>query len=99
MVPKRWAIETFFKWMKQHVRIKSIYGTSKQAVTNQVWMALIVFCLLVLVKMETGPERSLLELYRWLKTLLRESADEWLLRIRRKPARASARRRKKRKVY
>ncbi|MGG2198117.1 MULTISPECIES: IS4 family transposase [Paenibacillus] len=52
----RWAIETFFKWMKQHVRIKSFYGTSEKAVMNQVWIALIAFCLLVMIK--PGPGRS-----------------------------------------
>lgn len=92
---ERWAIETFFKWMKQHVRIKSFYGTSEQAVMNQVWIALIAFCLLVLVKMETGTPHSLLELYRWLKTLLWERAETWLQRIHRKPSRKSAGRRKK----
>jgi hypothetical protein len=92
---ERWEIETFFKWMKQHVRIKSFYGTSKQAVMNQVWIALIAFCLLVLVRMETGTKNSLLELYRWLKTLLWDSAEVWLQRINRKPARASKGRRKR----
>lgn len=92
---ERWAIETFFKWMKQHVRIKSFYGTSEQAVMNQVWIALIAFCLLVLVKMETGTKHSLLELYRWLKTLLWDSEEAWLQRIHRKSTRASAGRRKR----
>ncbi|MCR8644959.1 IS4 family transposase [Paenibacillus sp. N1-5-1-14] len=59
---ERWAIETFFKWMKQHVRIKTFYGTSEQAVMNQVWIALIAFCLLVLVKMETETKHGLLTL-------------------------------------
>jgi IS4 transposase len=92
---ERWAIETFFKWMKQHVCIKSFYGTSEQAVMNQVWIALIAFCLLVLVKMETCTKRSLLELYRWLNTLLWESAETWFQRINRKPVQTSAGRRKR----
>lgn len=50
MYRSRWAIETFFKWMKQHIKIKSFYGTSENAVMNQVWMALIAYCLLTLVK-------------------------------------------------
>ncbi|BBH21762.1 hypothetical protein Back11_31070 [Paenibacillus baekrokdamisoli] len=41
MYRSRWAIETFFKWMKQHIKIKTFYGTSENAVMNQVWMALI----------------------------------------------------------
>jgi hypothetical protein len=93
---ERWAIETFFKWMKQHVRIKTFYGTSEQAVMNQIWIALIAFCLLVLLKMETGTKRSLLELYRWLKVLLWDSAKKWLDRIHYKPVRSSAGRQPKR---
>jgi FOG: Transposase and inactivated derivatives len=92
---ERWAIETFFKWMKQHVRIKSFYGTSEQAVMNQVWIALIAFCLLTLVQLETGTKHSLLELYRWLKALIWDSAEVWLQRINRKPDRTSLGRRKK----
>ncbi|NHN35661.1 IS4 family transposase [Paenibacillus agricola] len=90
---ERWAIETFFKWMKQHVRIKTFYGTSERAVMNQVWMALIAFCLLVLMKMETGTKSSLLELCRWLKVLLWKSEADWLARIHYKPLRSSAGRR------
>jgi IS4 transposase len=48
MYRSHWAIETFFKWVKQHLRIKRFYGTSEQAVPNQVWIALNVFCLLAL---------------------------------------------------
>jgi IS4 transposase len=43
MYRSRWAVETFFKWMKQHLRIKRFYGTSDQAVQNQIWIALIAF--------------------------------------------------------
>jgi IS4 transposase len=92
---ERWAIETFFKWMKQHVRIKTFYGTSEQAVMNQLWMALIAFCLLVLIKMETGTKHSLLELYRWLKVFLWECASDWMAQIHYKPSRSSAGRQRK----
>jgi IS4 transposase len=93
---ERWAIETFFKWMKQHVRIKTFYGTSERAVMNQVWMALIAFCLLVLMKLETGTKHSLLELCRWLKVLLWKSIEDWMARIQYKPPRSSAGRKSKR---
>lgn len=92
---ERWAIETFFKWLKQHVRIKTFYGTSERAVMNQVWMALIAFCLLVLVKMETATPHSLLELYLWLKVFLWDSAARWFAQIHDKPSRTSVGRRKK----
>jgi IS4 transposase len=95
MYRQRWAIETFFKWMKQHVRIKSFYGTSERAVMNQVWIALITFCLLVLVKQETGTSHPLLQLYRWLKVLLWKPFEKWLDWIHRRPSRTSAGRRKK----
>lgn len=52
----RWAIELFFKWLKQHVRIKTFFGTSEEAIQNQIYMALIAYCFLVLVQMETEAE-------------------------------------------
>ncbi|WP_240418554.1 transposase [Paenibacillus periandrae] len=90
---ERWAIETFFKWMKQHARIKNFYGTSERAVLSRVWMALIAFCLLVLMKIETGTKHSLLNQCRWLKVLLWKSEQEWVTRIHYKPLRSSAGRR------
>lgn len=62
MYRSRWAIETFFKWMKQHLRIKHFHGQSERAVHNQIWIALIAFCLLLLVKLETKVDHSLLQL-------------------------------------
>lgn len=94
MYRSRWAIETFFKWMKQHLQIKHLYGTSERAVYNQVWISLIAFCLLVLVKMETKVAHSLLQLTRWLKALLWKPYSKWLERMKRKPTRTSAGRRR-----
>lgn len=57
----RWAIELFFKWMKQHVKIKWFYGTSENAVWNQVYLALIAYCLLQIscrLVPEVSPTRS-----------------------------------------
>src|SRR5690625_3803837 len=48
----RWAIELFFKWMKQHLSIKRFYGHSEQAVHNQVYIAMIVYCLNVLAQID-----------------------------------------------
>lgn len=93
---ERWAIETFFKWMKQHVRIQNFYGTSERAVMNQVWMALIAFCLLVLTQLMTGTKHSLLDICRWLKVLLWKSVEDWTARIHYKPLRSSAGRQSKR---
>ncbi|WP_270166691.1 IS4 family transposase [Paenibacillus sp. SYP-B4298] len=95
MYRSRWAIETFFKWMKQHLRIKHFHGQSDRAVHNQVWIALIAFCLLLLVKLETKVNHSLLQLTRWLTKLLWQSYAQWLSRMKQKPSRLSKGRRRR----
>jgi hypothetical protein len=46
----RWQVELFFKWIKQHLRIKSFYGTSENAVKTQIWIAISVYVLVAIVK-------------------------------------------------
>ncbi len=46
----RWQVELFFKWIKQHLRIKSFYGTSGNAVKTQIWIAISVYLLVAIVK-------------------------------------------------
>ena len=58
----RWQIELFFKWIKQHLRIKAFYGTSPNAVRTQVWIAISVYVLVAIVKKELKIERSLCEI-------------------------------------
>jgi len=58
----RWQIELFFKWIKQHLRIKAFYGTSPCAVRTQVWIAISVYVLVAIVKKELKIERSLSEI-------------------------------------
>ena len=60
----RWKIETFFKWMKQHLKLKTFYGKSENAVYTQIWIALITYCLKVLLQLEFRHEGPLLELTR-----------------------------------
>lgn len=55
----RWQIELFFKWIKQHLRIKSFYGTSQNAVKAQIWIAVSVYLLVAIVKKRLGCEPSL----------------------------------------
>ncbi len=45
-----WDIELFFKWIKQHLRIKSFYGTSENAVKTQIWIAISVYVLVAIIK-------------------------------------------------
>ncbi|WP_094545964.1 IS4 family transposase [Petroclostridium xylanilyticum] len=60
----RWQIELFFKWIKQHLKIKKFYGTSFNAVLNQIYTALILFCLLKLMHILVGTNHNFLEMVR-----------------------------------
>jgi len=55
----RWQIELFFKWIKQHLRIKSFYGTSQNAVKTQLWIAISTYLIVVILKKELQLELSL----------------------------------------
>ena len=81
MYKSRWAIELFFKWMKQHLRIKKFYGQSEWAIQNQVYLALIVFCLHVLAQAESNSKLKILKISRYLRANLWKSAYLWLIRI------------------
>ena len=55
----RWKVELFFKWIKQHLRIKHFYGTSDNAVKTQIWIAICVYVLVAIVKKQLESEKSL----------------------------------------
>jgi hypothetical protein len=55
----RWQVELFFKWIKQHLRIKQFYGTSDNAVKTQIWIAVSVYVLIAIVKRRLALEASL----------------------------------------
>ena len=55
----RWQVELFFRWIKQHLRIKAFYGTSPNAVRTQVWIAISVYVLVAIVRKRLNLERSL----------------------------------------
>ena len=76
---QRWQIETFFRWIKQNLKIKAFYGTSENAVLIQIWTALIAYLLLVWVKFKTKAGWGLLELSRLAQTMLLERLDLWAL--------------------
>ena len=56
---QRWHVELFFKWIKQYLRLKSFYGTSANAVRTQVWIGVIVYVLLAIVKKREGIDATL----------------------------------------
>jgi IS4 transposase len=55
----RWQVELFFKWIKQHLRIKKFLGTSKNAVKTQIWCAICTYVLIAIVKKELEVKSSL----------------------------------------
>ena len=58
----RWQIELFFKWIKQHLRTKSFFGISSNAVKSQIWIAISVYLLVAILKKELGIDRTLYEI-------------------------------------
>lgn len=55
----RWQVELFFKWIKQHLRIKSFFGTSENAVKTQIWIAVSVYVLVAIIKKRLDIKASL----------------------------------------
>jgi len=74
---RRWQIELFFKWIKQNLKIKAFYGTSKNAVLIQIWTALIGYLLLIWAKLRSTVGWGLLELSRFIQTMLMERCKLW----------------------
>ena len=68
----RWQVELFFKWIKQHLRIKAFYGTSENAVKTQIWIAVSVYCLVAIVRQELRLDRSLYEILQILDVTIFE---------------------------
>jgi transposase len=68
----RWKVELFFKWIKQHLRIKAFFGTSENAVKTQVWIAIAVYVLVAIVKKRHGSEASLYTILQILSLTLFE---------------------------
>jgi len=68
----RWQVELFFKWIKQHLRIKAFYGTSENAVKTQIWIAVSVYVLVAIVRKRLGLEASLYQILQILSVTLFE---------------------------
>jgi hypothetical protein len=68
----RWQVELFFKWIKQHLRIKAFYGTSENAVKTQIWIAVSVYVLVAIVRKRLGLEMSLYQILQILSVTLFE---------------------------
>ena len=68
----RWQVELFFKWIKQHLRIKSFYGTSENAVKTQIWIAISVYVLVAIMKKRLKVDQSLYTILQILSITLFE---------------------------
>ncbi len=68
----RWQVELFFKWIKQHLRIKAFYGTSENAVKTQIWIAVSVYVLVAIIRKRLGLEASLYQTLQILSVTLFE---------------------------
>ena len=71
----RWQVELFFKWIKQHLRIKRFYGTSENAVKTQIWIAVSVYVLVAIVKKELQLDASLYTFLQILSVSLFEKTE------------------------
>jgi transposase len=71
----RWQVELFFKWIKQHLRIKAFFGTSENAVKTQVWIAVSVYVLIAIIKKQLNVQHSLYTILQILSVTIFEKAD------------------------
>jgi len=71
----RWQVELFFKWIKQHLRIKAFYGTSRNAVETQVWIAISVYVLVAILKKRLALDASPYRILQILDVSLFEKTD------------------------
>ena len=69
---RRWQVELFFKWIKQHLRIKAFFGTSENAVKSQIWIAVSVYVLVAIVKKRLNLPASLYEILQILSLTMFE---------------------------
>jgi len=82
----RWQIELFFKWIKQHLRIKAFFGTTENAVKTQIWTAVSVYVLIAIVKKRLNVSASLYELLQILSLTIFERVPLIQLLTRSAPA-------------
>ena len=68
----RWQVELFFKWIKQHLRIKAFFGTSENAVKSQIWIAVSVYVLVAIIKKRLNLQASLFQLLQVLSVTMFE---------------------------
>lgn len=90
----RWHIELFFKWIKQHLQVKRLYGTSANAVYTQIRIAFITYCLLILLQRKIAHSGRLLMVYKLIQRCWTEPLAEMIRKLYGNKTRTSKGRRK-----
>lgn len=71
----RWRVELFYKWLKQHLKIKQFYGTTENAVRIQIYCAIISYCLIAIIEHDLKLERDTYDVLRILSISLLDKTD------------------------
>ena len=79
----RWIVELFFKWLKQHLRVKTFWGETENAVRIQIYTAVITYCLVAIIEHELKVDRNIYEVMRIMSSALltRESLESLLIQV------------------
>ncbi|WP_371069882.1 IS4 family transposase [Sediminibacillus sp. JSM 1682029] len=90
----RWMIETFFKWIKQHLRFVKIWSTTPQGIWNQLFLALIAYCLALIFQLKTKTTRTLWEFLRLMRTYMFKPYEVFIKALNAKKSKTSRGRQK-----
>ncbi|WP_093056318.1 IS4 family transposase [Salipaludibacillus aurantiacus] len=90
----RWKIETFFKWIKQHLSLVKIWSTKPQGVWNQMFLSLTAYCLALILKLKTGTNKTLWEFLLLMRVYMYDSWDTFTKKLFRKKSKTSRGRQK-----
>lgn len=71
----RWQIELFFKWLKQHLKIKKFWGKTENAVRIQIYSAIIAYCMMAIVQKKMGIDRTIYEMLQIASISLTDTTD------------------------
>ena len=71
----RWQIELFFKWLKQHLKVKKFWGVSENAVRIQIYTAVTAYCMMAIVQKKMDVQRSIYEMFQLVSVSLTDTIE------------------------
>ncbi|MNC36107.1 Transposase DDE domain protein [compost metagenome] len=92
---QRWLIELFFKWIKQHLKVATLYSHQPEGVWNHIFLALVAYGVSYLLWIEAEKSQTLWTLMNMLRLYSTKTMEEWRQAVNRRPTRSSAGRRKR----